>query len=254
GKVSKLVKCQAIAINENEDGHDEFDPEGQDQDVPHQSNPSDPSDSNGSGNSDDRDKSGSDNSGETEPSDDNDGCESDNSGNIDNSGSDNSGNIDDIDSDNSGNNDDSDNADSDDPQPSNSEDLIENDFDRNQYVLGFIKEWAKYGVTAAKTDELLCGMKRVFPLLPKTTRTLLNTPGKSNFEQIGTGLFWYKGIQCSLDETLTPEYPQMYCSTTLFLDLHAALRTDDDFANRRDELHHSGDIEVETPLAGKSEY
>ncbi|KAK3931426.1 Halomucin [Frankliniella fusca] len=322
------------------------------EDVPDNNGPSDPSNSSSSesddsgeaggpnGDCDHSDESGSDSSGESEPSN---GGESDISGSINNS----------------------DGTNSDDPDPSDDDgvNLIDNDIGRNQYVLEFLKNWSLYGVTAVKVDELLSGLKRMFPILPKTTRTLLNTPSTSNIEQMGSGLFWYKGIQASLVQRLTPEYVQThheiqidigidgvqlfkaafdefypilgslkdsdgepfiigvwcgkgsppledfldkfhleiiqyqeaglnyngrmypfrirhficdalarqlvksitshndfhgcekctvrgirYRQRTVFLNLDAALRSDNDFLNRRDELHHTGDIEVATPL------
>ncbi|KAK3918668.1 Squalestatin S1 biosynthesis cluster protein L1 [Frankliniella fusca] len=69
-----------------------------------------------------------------------------------------------------------------------------------------VDDWSLWGVSASKVDELLHGMKRIFPILPKTRRTLLHTPIRRNLEEMGPGLFWYKGIRKNLAQRLKPVY------------------------------------------------
>ncbi|KAK3913337.1 Halomucin [Frankliniella fusca] len=248
-------------------------------------------------------------------------------------------------------------------ESSDDNDLMDDNGDRNAYVFDFLQDWSLWGVSASKVDDLLKGLKPIFPILPKSRRTLLHTPAKANLEEMGEGLFWYKGIQANVVQRFTPatfqinnaitmdvgidaldlfkaakvkfwailgnfaggdnepfiiaifkgeddpplegflqrfiaeiqhlitngvvQYGQhrpfvmrhfvcdavarqylkriknhnslsgcekctvlgfRYRGRTVFLNINAPLRTDEDFRLRRDEDHHNGDIEIETPL------
>ena len=89
--------------------------------------------------------------------------------------------------------------------------VIQNDnLERNVYVYRALKKWSLWGVSALKVDELLRLLKPIYSTLPRTQRTLLRTPYKTNLQEMGDGLFWYKGIDKNLQERLTNAYVIRY--------------------------------------------
>lgn len=107
----------------------------------------------------------------------------------------------------------------DDPEPSDSDlsDAVsvssveidvaaDEDIQRNEHVLRSLKNWAMWGVSASKVDELLRGLSPIFPLLPRTQRTLLKTPRVTVIHEMGQGKFWYKGVHTSICQRLTEAY------------------------------------------------
>ncbi|XP_036144792.1 uncharacterized protein LOC118646308 [Monomorium pharaonis] len=78
--------------------------------------------------------------------------------------------------------------------------------ERNAYVLCELKKWAMRGVSCKKIDELLTVFQVIFPILPKTYRTLLKTPRVTSLIDMGNGKFWYKGIYHSIIPRLSEKY------------------------------------------------
>lgn len=84
--------------------------------------------------------------------------------------------------------------------------VAENEADRNLALLEDMKNWALIGVSANKVDEILTILQPHHPFLPKTCRTLLQTPTSGPFQVLGGGLFWYKGIMPNLQSRISPDY------------------------------------------------
>lgn len=78
--------------------------------------------------------------------------------------------------------------------------------DRDAYILRTLKEWALRGVSRKKINDLLSRLQPLFPILPKTYKTLLKTPRKVPLKAIGTGKMWYKGIQANIRQKLSDAY------------------------------------------------
>ncbi|TGZ51624.1 Uncharacterized protein DBV15_11720 [Temnothorax longispinosus] len=66
-------------------------------------------------------------------------------------------------------------------------------------------EWAIRGVAHRKVDELLAGLRLLHGSLPKTHKTLLQTPRRVELQRNGEGLMWYKGIITNLNQRVTDE-------------------------------------------------
>jgi len=54
--------------------------------------------------------------------------------------------------------------------------VVQNEGDRNLALLEDLRNWARFGVSVNKVDEILKILKPHHPFLPKTCRTLLQTP------------------------------------------------------------------------------
>ena len=80
--------------------------------------------------------------------------------------------------------------------------------DPEAYLLNFLAEWGVRGVSFKKMNELLAGLRVIFPGLPKSYKTILQTLRTVNIKEVGQGLMWYKGIKVNLDEILTDDYLQ----------------------------------------------
>lgn len=79
--------------------------------------------------------------------------------------------------------------------------------DEVDYLKSFLGQWALRGVTFAKVDELLKGLRRLYPELPKSYKTVVKPVSVSeSIVPLGDGLFWYKGFRLSLTERLTEAY------------------------------------------------
>lgn len=70
----------------------------------------------------------------------------------------------------------------------------------------FLKEWAMRGVAHRKVDELLAGLKPLHGCLPKSHKTLLQTPRRVELQRNGEGSMWYKGIIANLNQRITDDY------------------------------------------------
>ncbi|TGZ47888.1 Uncharacterized protein DBV15_12984 [Temnothorax longispinosus] len=78
--------------------------------------------------------------------------------------------------------------------------------DRDVYILRTLKAWALRGVSRKKINDLLSRLQPLFPILPKSYKTLLKTPRKVLLKVIGTGKMWYKGIQANIRQKLSDAY------------------------------------------------
>lgn len=76
----------------------------------------------------------------------------------------------------------------------------------DEYLLNFLKKWAMRGVAHRKVDELLAGLRSLHSFLPKSHKTLLQTPRKVELQRNGRGLMWYKGIIANLNQRVTDDY------------------------------------------------
>lgn len=86
---------------------------------------------------------------------------------------------------------------------------FENDEQRGFYVLEALREWALEGGTLSMQmlDNLLLRLRLLFPVLPKSYKTLLQTPAYLGVQQQPDGSqLWYKGIRANLDNMLLAEY------------------------------------------------
>lgn len=78
--------------------------------------------------------------------------------------------------------------------------------DPTDYLRRTLREWSLRGVSLRKLDSLLKILALLYPDLPKTHTGLLGTPHAHNADEIvqmGTGLFWYKGIEKNLRQRVT---------------------------------------------------
>lgn len=192
------------AVNSGGDGRvsgysDSTDPDGSDTGADRDERDSDSGDSNGSDDGGDDDDSGDYHSDEgNDPIEDADFADSDNDPGDDSDPSSNHSSID-------SSVEDEDSAVTDSSLQAN-EALIDDNVDRNAYVLRFIRKWAMWGVTGKRVDCLLRGLKCIYPVLPQTYRTLLSTPHRTDIQPMGEGSFWYKGIKTNLLQRLNITY------------------------------------------------
>ena len=87
--------------------------------------------------------------------------------------------------------------------------VFANDEERGIYVRDFLRSWACEGgvLSLSKVDSLLKGLKPIFPCLPLSYKTLLNTPTSVPVRELGGGrLMWYKGIATNLKSMLLHDY------------------------------------------------
>lgn len=61
-------------------------------------------------------------------------------------------------------------------------------------------------VAHKKVDELLEGLRLLHHFLPKSHKTLLQTPRRVELQRNGEGLMWYKGIAANLNQRITDNY------------------------------------------------
>ncbi|EZA56766.1 hypothetical protein X777_03231 [Ooceraea biroi] len=82
-----------------------------------------------------------------------------------------------------------------------------NENERAEYVRTAIEEWAREPgkLSKKKLDNLLSKLHPVFPNLPLSYKTLLQTPG-INLIPVDSGKLWYKGIAFNLDSMDLQEY------------------------------------------------
>lgn len=85
-------------------------------------------------------------------------------------------------------------------------DLRDDNEEKNAYILRELKKWALKGISCKKIDALLKMLHVIFPILPRTYRTLLKTPRTTNLIDMGNGKFWYKGIRSSIVPRLSEKY------------------------------------------------
>lgn len=86
------------------------------------------------------------------------------------------------------------------------EGLMDDNGERFQYIADRIKKWAMKGVAFTKVDELLKILRPIYPNLPKSYRTLLETPRDLEVDTIGDHQIWYKGIETNLHQRINDEY------------------------------------------------
>lgn len=76
-----------------------------------------------------------------------------------------------------------------------------------EYLRRFLGDWAVRGIAYTKVDELLGGLRVIFPELRKSWKTLLNTSSINlDIRKCGEGLLWYKGFRLNLTQRLTEAY------------------------------------------------
>lgn len=74
------------------------------------------------------------------------------------------------------------------------------------YLLINMKKWGMRGVSFKKIDEMLNILRPLHPYLPRSHKTLLGTPRNTALRDLGTGLFWYKGVLPNLQQRVTRQY------------------------------------------------
>ncbi|TGZ51553.1 hypothetical protein DBV15_12259 [Temnothorax longispinosus] len=84
--------------------------------------------------------------------------------------------------------------------------FLQNDIEKEIYLLTNLREWAMKGVSFVKVDNLLKILRTLFPNLPKSCKSLLHTPRKTVTVALGNGQFFYKGIRKNIDERLLEQY------------------------------------------------
>lgn len=90
---------------------------------------------------------------------------------------------------------------------------FENEQERGDVLVEVIRHWASSpGVLSmSKLDELLQGINPLYPQIPKSYKTLLQTPKGLDITQDDNGnLMWYKGIRANLDAMLLLEYVEKF--------------------------------------------
>jgi len=86
-----------------------------------------------------------------------------------------------------------------------------NENERGQYVVRILREWVQEGgISMRKLDSLLAKFHHVFPIVPLSYKTLLQTPNQINIKEINGGELWYKGIASNLDLMNLDEYLQNF--------------------------------------------
>lgn len=82
-----------------------------------------------------------------------------------------------------------------------------NEEEREQYVIQALREWACSGgvLSRSKVDEILGKLSHVFPNMPLSYKTLLQTVGHVDVDR-GDHKFWYKGIDANLDRLELENY------------------------------------------------
>ncbi|KAE8743400.1 hypothetical protein FOCC_FOCC011005 [Frankliniella occidentalis] len=81
-----------------------------------------------------------------------------------------------------------------------------NDEDRAEYVLQELKMWAQYGVSTKKIKQLLKILGPLYPNLPKSYKTLLETLRHTKIYQAAGGEIWYKGVKKNISQRVSAEY------------------------------------------------
>lgn len=74
--------------------------------------------------------------------------------------------------------------------------------DSYKYLSRFLKKWAMRSVAHKKIDEL-AGLRHIHSFLPKSYKTLLQTPRRIELKRNSEGLMWYKSIIKNLNERIT---------------------------------------------------
>ncbi|CAL1685157.1 unnamed protein product [Lasius platythorax] len=89
--------------------------------------------------------------------------------------------------------------------------VFDNDEEKEKYIILSLNEWASSSgiLSMSKIDELLAWLHPMFPNLPKSYKTLLETPDNINIINFRNGgQFWYRGIKNNLDGFILEEYLQ----------------------------------------------
>lgn len=87
-----------------------------------------------------------------------------------------------------------------------------NDNERGQYVVKILRDWIQEGgiMSMRKLDSLLAKFHRMFPNVPLSYKTFLQTPDQIDINQINGGELWFKGIGFNLDLINLEEYLRTY--------------------------------------------
>lgn len=87
-----------------------------------------------------------------------------------------------------------------------------NENEREQYVVRILREWVQEGgiMSMQKLDSLLAKLYHVFPNIPRSYKTLLQTLNQIDINQVNGGELWYKGIASNLDLMNLEEYLQIF--------------------------------------------
>ena len=94
------------------------------------------------------------------------------------------------------------------------------DAQKEKYLLDNLKEWGCSGVSKSKLDDLLKRLNPVFPSVPRSYKTLLDTPRTVAITSSANGgEMWYKGIVVNLRSLVTEEYLQMN-NNAIILDIN----------------------------------
>lgn len=83
---------------------------------------------------------------------------------------------------------------------------FENNDERYQYLLRELHQWALRGVSCTKVDELLLLLRPLYPNLPRSYKTLLETPRSVPTFPIDGGRMWYKGVAINIRQRVTEDY------------------------------------------------
>ncbi|XP_029162066.1 uncharacterized protein LOC114933620 isoform X1 [Nylanderia fulva] len=99
---------------------------------------------------------------------------------------------------------------------------FENDEQRGRYVLKTLREWALEGgvLSMKKLNDLLRRLRVLFPILPKSYKTLLQTSRDLDIDRLPDGSqMWYKSIRTNLDNMLLDEYLNIYNSVIIDINM-----------------------------------
>ncbi|KAE8739051.1 hypothetical protein FOCC_FOCC015456 [Frankliniella occidentalis] len=100
-----------------------------------------------------------------------------------------------------------------DPNENNDNVMFENEADKERYLVFALRQWALEGgvLSMSKLDSLLAILNLIFPNVPKSYKTLLQTPLNTEIvREDNGGLMWYKGIKCNLENMQLDEYLLKY--------------------------------------------
>ena len=91
--------------------------------------------------------------------------------------------------------------------------ILENEAQKERYIINSVRQWATTGgyISMTKVDDLLRRLGDVYPNMPKSYKTLLQTPKKLPvIYSDGDSEMWYKGIEDNLHAMQLDEYLEKY--------------------------------------------
>lgn len=90
--------------------------------------------------------------------------------------------------------------------PESINEFLQDDVQKEMFLLTNLREWARKGISFVKIDDLLKILSVLFPNLPRNYKSLVHTPRKTVTIPLGNGKFFYKDIRKNIDNRLLEQY------------------------------------------------